>query len=148
MKIKRHLYKALLRPILEYPAVQLHNTHITNKRKIQRIQNKASRFITNTRLSDRVRSEHIHNTTKLKPMNIRHSKLATKQLNKIHNKYYNENININRGTNYTITANPRYRPQTSIFKNIQDFIYVDPGQCPWNSPTEPADWVPPDPLYV
>ena len=34
-KIKKHLYKALIRPILEYPATQINSTDITNKHKIQ-----------------------------------------------------------------------------------------------------------------
>ena len=86
-KVKRHLYKALVRPILEYPAVTLSYTGITNKKKIQRIQNKATRLITNTKLNDRIRSEAIHNNAKMESMNIRLDKYSNKQLNKIHEKY-------------------------------------------------------------
>ena len=58
-KIKKHLYKALIRLILEYPATQINNTDITNKHKIQRIQNKATKFTNNRKLSDRIKSQTI-----------------------------------------------------------------------------------------
>ena len=52
VKIKKHLYKALIRPILEYLVTQINNTGITNKHKIKTIQNKGTQFINNTKLSD------------------------------------------------------------------------------------------------
>ena len=41
-RIQKYLYKVLIRPILEYPGTQINNTGITNKQKIQKIQNKAT----------------------------------------------------------------------------------------------------------
>ena len=52
-KIKRHLYLALIRPILEYPNTQIATSGITNTTKIQRVQNRATQFITNTSLRER-----------------------------------------------------------------------------------------------
>ena len=71
---KKILYKALIRPILEYPATQISNTGITNK---QKVQNKATRFINNTKLSDRIKSQTIHDTLKLEAMNVRLNKMKT-----------------------------------------------------------------------
>ena len=70
-KIIRVLYLTLIRPILEYPCVQLSNTGITNTRKLQRVQNKATRFITSTKIRDRKTSRSLHVLCNIDPWNIR-----------------------------------------------------------------------------
>ncbi len=86
-KVKRHLVLALIRPILEYPFYPIFKTSRTGKVKIQRIQNRALRFITNTKLNDRVRSENQHENLKLKSMNVRIEKLTKKLLTKMKEMY-------------------------------------------------------------
>ena len=115
--------------------------------KIQRIQNRATRFITNNTLLDRIRSEDLHATSKLVPMNIRYAKLANKQLNKIKEKFYGEQFYFNKGTDYEITEEPKRQKQKSLFQTIQENIYINPDNCPWNNPTPIADWTPPEPIY-
>ena len=148
LKLKKHLYTTLIRPILEYPAIQLDNTTITNKRTIQRVQNSATRFISNTKLIDRVSSEQIHNNINMQPMNIRRNKLAIKQLNKIHDTYYSENLYTNKSTDYEITDPPKHEKQQTLFQKIEEFIYADPSNCPWHNPLPVAEWTPPNPLYT
>ena len=67
---KRKLYMTLVRSTLIYPIIPMHTSSKTQMLALQRIQNKATRFINNARLSDRISSEQIHNMSKLAPLNI------------------------------------------------------------------------------
>ena len=147
-KIKQHLYTTLIRPILEYPAVEINTTGITNKHKLQRIQNKATRLITNTRLTDRLRSEDLHNNINLTPMNIRHDKLATKQLYKLNEKYHNPDPYINKGSDYEITEDPKQDKQKTLVQTIEEVIYADLTRCPWHNAIDISDWNPPAPIFT
>ena len=70
-KIKCQLYKSLVRPILEYPPVPLYRLSKNNIKRLQRIQNKATRFITNTRYPTLITSENLHQICNLEPLNQR-----------------------------------------------------------------------------
>ena len=148
VKIKKHLYKALIRPILEYPVIQINNTGITNKHKIQKIQNKATRYINNTKLSDRIRSETIHDTLNLEAMNVCINKMKTKQLYKIHDRYYNNNTYHYYGTDYEINEDPRLEQPKPLAKSVEEIIYMDPNNCPWYEPLDPGDWTPADSIFI
>ena len=63
-KIRKHLYKALIRPILEYPPEQISLTGKGILNKIQKINNRGLRFINGTKLKDRVRTETIYKKAK------------------------------------------------------------------------------------
>ena len=67
--IKRRLYLTLVRPILEYPAVPLHLGAKSSILKLQRVQNRATRFITNTYYPEVQSSEALHARSKLVPLN-------------------------------------------------------------------------------
>ena len=67
---KRKLYISLVRSVLTYPIIPLHTVSKTQMLSLQRIQNRATRFITNTSLIDRVSSEHLHDIANLPPINI------------------------------------------------------------------------------
>lgn len=75
---KRRLYNAFVRPALVYPIVPLNMIPYTQKLKMQRVQNQALRFITNTRLSQRIRSETLHNECNIEPLNQHIHRLAKK----------------------------------------------------------------------
>lgn len=126
-KIKSHLYKAQVRSILEYPPSRLANSGVTSVEKLQRVQNKACRFITNTKLLDRVPSSSLHNKLKLDPLNIRLQKLSYKTLNKI-NKYFlsnniNDKINIRyKFSSFEITRDPHFQKSPTIAEKLNDSI--------------------------
>ena len=67
---KKTLYLALIRSVLEYPPVILHPITKTQAIRMQRVQNKAARVITKTRLSDRKTSKFINEQAELIPINI------------------------------------------------------------------------------
>ena len=67
---KRKLYIALVRSALTYPIIPLHTASKTALLKLQRVQNKATRFITNTTLLDSISSQTLHDLTNLPPINI------------------------------------------------------------------------------
>ena len=68
-KTKRQLYLTLIRPILEYPPIPLHTLTSNSIKKLQIVQNDATRFITNIRYPDMIRSEILHNRCNLQPLN-------------------------------------------------------------------------------
>ena len=80
-QVKLRLYKTIVRPILEYPPIPLNTISNTNMLKIQRVQNKALKFITNTRWYDFRKMESLHHELNIEPMNSRISKLAQKVWN-------------------------------------------------------------------
>lgn len=88
--IKRYLYIALIRPILEYPSVTLSQANKTNISKLQRIQNKGLRFISNVKLSDRYSSLSLHKKHNLDPVNVRLHNLSNKVLYKMRDLYLPE----------------------------------------------------------
>ena len=147
-KIKLQLYKTLIRPLLEYPSTPIDNTSITNMRKLQRIQNQATRFITNHKLSDKKRSRDLHNTLKLDPINVRINKLSCKHINKLHNKYYDDDVILNLGSTFEIQDPPIKQKKTSLAKTIYNNIFINNEQCHWNDAIEIADWVAPPPKYA
>ena len=81
-KIKSHLYKTLILPILEYPAVHCCLASKTNLEKMQRIQNKAIRFI-NKHSGDELSIEETHERYQLEPINTRLFKRANKSWDKL-----------------------------------------------------------------
>ena len=50
---------------------------------MQKIQNRALRFVKNLKLSDRKRSKDLHEELKMTPLNVRINKLANKSANKM-----------------------------------------------------------------
>ena len=67
---KKLLYTSFIRTTLTYPPIALHTAKYTNMIKMQRVQNRAVRFIKNVKLSDRLNIEHLHDDIQLPPINI------------------------------------------------------------------------------
>ena len=109
IKVKRYLYIALIRPLLEYPCHELSKCNITSMRKLQIIQNNAIRFIYNIRLTDHVRVDTLHHRAKLDPINVRLAKLSRKFLYK---------------TKFLLTDNPNDpdNDNAPYFKLVIDFV--------------------------
>ena len=76
MRNKRTLYTTLVISILEYPPIPLYTTSHTSARKMQTIQNKAARIITNTRKRERKTSKYVNEKANLIPINISLNKQA------------------------------------------------------------------------
>ena len=66
---KKKLYTSIVRSALIYPPVPLNTITNNQMRTLQRIQNKATRFILNTRLTDRNTSQSLHQRTNLPTIN-------------------------------------------------------------------------------
>ena len=152
IKIKRHLYLALIRPLLEYPSSQLNNCNITNTKKIQRIQNKGTRFICDVRLNDRFSSRDLHTRLNLKPMNVRISKLSHKLMYKMHETYCTDDdilsCHINCFSDFVIDDQPNTEKSQSLANLIIANIYNDPTQCPWYNPPDIHEWTSPQPVFA
>ena len=70
-KIKTHLVKALVLPILEYPTVPTISMSKTQISKLQKTQNKALRFATEQRYPYTLNTQQIHVQTNTEPLNIK-----------------------------------------------------------------------------
>ena len=67
---KRRLYLTIVRPQLLYPIIPLNTISQASIRKLQQIQNKALRFIENTRLIDKIPTSLLHERNRLPAVNI------------------------------------------------------------------------------
>ena len=77
-KNKTKLYITTVRSVLMYPPVPLNTLSNTQMRRLQRVQNSATRFIANVRPTDRISSQSIHRRLNLEPINIVIHKQAQK----------------------------------------------------------------------
>ena len=80
---KLYLYKMLIQPILIYPPVPMHTMSREQTKNIQRVQNKAIRWIKNNQIDLGTTMESLHNELNLEPINIRLYRLAEKTWNRI-----------------------------------------------------------------
>ena len=137
--------------MFEYPTVQTSDTTQNNMLKLQKIQNAATRFITNNSLRNRIRCEELHQEAKLEPVNVRLNKLKIKILNKIHDTYMPSNdlypVSINYASDFSISDPPRKNRKISVAKRIINNIFIDRNQCPWNKPPSLENYASPPALF-
>ena len=76
-KIKTHLIKAYLIPVLEYPPIPMHLVSKSQMLRLQTILNEALRFAYNERYPYNRNTQELHQQSKLIPLNIRMHKRAT-----------------------------------------------------------------------
>ena len=82
-KIKTHLIKAFILPILHYPPIPLLNTSKTTQLKLQRIQNKALRYAFNEKYPYTRNTEELHRLAGIQPINTTLFTRGEKTFNKI-----------------------------------------------------------------
>lgn len=80
---KMHLYKALIRPLLTYAPLALSLSARTNKIKLQRIQNRALRWVLNTRWQELNTSQSLHESTNIPALNTYWKTLSDKQIDRL-----------------------------------------------------------------
>ena len=73
-----HLYKMLVRPQLEYPAILMANVSKSKMRKLQSIQNRALRHSFHLRPPYYNVSEELHTQANMEPLNTRLHRLGVK----------------------------------------------------------------------
>ena len=102
-RIKIHLVKALILPILDYPPIPTHTMSKNQIKKLQKIQNKALRFATNQRYPYTMTTQQIHTRTNTTPINLRLHTRAKEIWNRIesleipiYNNIQEQHSNINR----------------------------------------------------
>ncbi|KAF2345094.1 hypothetical protein FHG87_024150, partial [Trinorchestia longiramus] len=88
---KRKLYLAYVRSALIYPAIPLHTLSPSSISKLQSVQNKATRSITNAEWHDFDTSAQLHRQTKLTPINTllhEHAKKIWTNIEQMHPQLY------------------------------------------------------------
>lgn len=75
----------LIKPTILYLAIPLNTSKLTNIKRLQRIQNKVVRLITNTQLRDKKRMSDLHRNINLIPINIDLHEQAAKIWEKLNN---------------------------------------------------------------
>ena len=114
-KIYLHLYKALVRPHLEYPAILLGISHKTNLHKIQAIQNRALRTALKERPPYFTTAKDLHEETNLEPLNTRLYSLGLKTwdlLSQIDEDLVSRSRELNTDTN---TKDHNWWPRIAVF---------------------------------
>ena len=81
-KTKMHLYKALVRPILEYPVIPNALASNTQMSNMQKIQNRNLRIINKNDNNDSTTMKQLHDHYNIEPINTRLFKAAQKLWNK------------------------------------------------------------------
>lgn len=76
-RLKLHLVKSLVLPILTYPPIPTHAFSRTAISRLQKVQNSALRFVYNTRWDDFTTSASLHDAASLPALNVRLHQLAT-----------------------------------------------------------------------
>ena len=157
VKIKRYLYITLIRSLLDYPCTELNSSGIGNKLSLQRIQNKALRLILNIKLSDRIRSEEMHQRAKLEPINIRLAKLSCKLLYRMKELYLNPDQDLELApffkllVDYEVEGDPIRPPPRPYGAHIHETIFTPGyGRLPLmlTLPEERENFPIPLPVYV
>ena len=82
-RTKVHLYKALVRPILEYPHVPLNTLSKSKLQQLQSFQNKFLRFASGQTPPYNETIEEIHLRTNTEPLNIRFHRMANRAWEKL-----------------------------------------------------------------
>lgn len=77
-QIKLRLYKSIVRPLLDYPAVPMHALSPSALSPLQVVQNKATRFVLGVRWWEFRSSEDLHGELELEPVNQRLYHMADK----------------------------------------------------------------------
>ena len=112
-KIKLHLVKSLLVPQITYPSYPLNIISHSNMIKLQRIQNKALRFVYNDRYPYTHTNEHLHRQSDLPPVNItlyyRGKKTYEKLTTHIRDNIYTDILSTNNHTEHSWFKKPYIR---------------------------------------
>ncbi|KAF7672587.1 RNA-directed DNA polymerase from mobile element jockey, partial [Astathelohania contejeani] len=153
--VKLHLYKMLIRPLLEYPSTPLDLSTRTNQRKLQRVQNKALRFAANLTLDDRVPMVQIHEFLEIEPINRRLCHLSRRILYHMKDQYIPDRENalpiLNSTPDYDLREPPQRTRRITLQQRVIRHIHSQelPGpRILSNLPDDPDTWTLPAPIYT
>ena len=127
--------------------------------KLQKVQNKALRFIYNYEITDYVPSQFMHLQANIDPLNVRLSKLSRKALFKMREYFFPSEdeppdppyLKFASITDYYNANNPLQSPQISQAKLVNERIFqshLDYNINLLNLPQDWDDWVLPEPKYI
>ena len=126
-KVKRCLFKAILRPILEYPNYPLTKLSKKQKGRIQTIINDGIRFIGGYRRKDKMKIKELHMKYKIDPQNIRINKLTKKLIDKMKKLYTETENNFSLyykiDPSFKINSKPHYDKQQSMSTTIANTLF-------------------------
>jgi len=153
LELKKQLYKSLILPLLDYPCVQNYYSGRKNISRLQKIQNKALRFIEGIALSSKRTSQSLHEKHKLNPINLRLKKLAFSTLSKLVNLY--NSINSSdiypveyKFSNFSISREPHFMKSKSNFTKLIDTLWRHSEAPLYDIPDELEQWGNNIPVYL
>ena len=150
-KVKSKLYKTLIRPLIEYPSIPIATTNKSNLSNLQKIRNRALRFIDGKTLADKIKASSLHEKYKIPAINTRLHKLARKCINSIINTY-SPDIDKNpvpryKYSNYQINIDPIKPRKRPVLQMINKYI-TNNKKCKLYKLNKDAHWPEPDSIYV
>ena len=129
-KIKLHLYKTLIRPILEYPSTLLSTTSKTDIQKLQKVQNRALRFIFDTQWDDFIPNTTLHRRAKIPSMHDRLANLTKKFITKLKDVHFQDRLEpiYKYDNTYNIIDPPYFDDKRDVKACLQQFGYNPPEE--------------------
>ena len=82
-KTKVHLYQAMIKPLITYAPLALTMAAVTNRHKLQVVQNKGLRFILNVSWDQFITTKTNHERSGMLPLNIYWHEMVRKQLERL-----------------------------------------------------------------
>ena len=135
-RLKSHLYKALIRPILEYPPVPLDTISKSQQLKLQRVQNRAVRWIANWVPPYRETLEETHMRLGLEPLNVRIHRMSRKVWQRV--EAYDEEVYQRLVTAEPISTN-KWFPRSLPLVVPPEGLYIQNNGANDMDPVDPDD---------
>ena len=135
-RLKSHLYKALIRPILEYPPVPLDTVSKSQQLSLQRVQNQAVRWIANWVPPYTETQEEAHMRLGLEPLNVRIHRMSRKVWQRV--EAYDEEV-----YQRLVTAEPistsKWFPRSLPLVEPPEELYIQRNRADDADPLDPDD---------
>ena len=151
-KIKKMLFKALTRSVLEYPCTTLSKINKYYTQQLQKIQNRGLRFIKNIKFKDKIKMKTVHEELDIEALNVRINRLKNKTLNKMKQVYHvtqSQEKNLTyKYSDYTIQIEPHKKKSRTIAQRIEKYLLIPRGQKNIIKEEKSIEnWQKPEPIY-
>ena len=135
-KVKLYLYKALIRPLIEYPAVLLADSSEGQIKRLQVVQNKALRFVYDIRWPVTASNDSLHQRANIPDIKSRLEHLQARIFCKLQAKYLEKDsyVTVYKYSDFTIEEESVFEQRNTMKLLLQKFNLVQR----FNNPGEPA----------
>ena len=125
-KVKLYLYKALVRPLIEYPAVLLADSSETQIKRLQMVQKKALRFVYDIHWPDRATNASLHQRANVSDIKTRLEHLQARIFCKLQTAYLEKdsNVTVYKYSDFIIEKDRVFDPSNKMQLLLEKFNLV------------------------